>query len=265
MNQIFNLQRAYQFSLLKFNLNRKKLLISLGGIFGLIFIITFFMANILSEYNVSMMNNFHHGAYTLLIFAGAVWLAGHAYQDMNTSEKSITQLMIPASRFEKYLIPLVFTSLIWIVSISLVYLLYANALNGLWGLLFSKNFEVFSITELTNNIDWVELIQSYFLAHSIFFLGGLAFRTYPIGKTILTGFIVNVIFTSLAFITGLILFGNSLENFDWQEQNIIERYPEIFNEDNYRRLQFGVKVFFTTILPTIFYVAAYYKLKEREA
>ncbi len=237
-------------------------MISVGGAFALVFIITFFMAAYMNEYNYTAMNNFHQVAFVLLFFSGAIWIAGHAYQDMNTTEKATNQLMIPASRLEKFLVPWIFSSVFWILAISILYTLYASLLNSLWGLIFGLPFGFFDVLSLTRESDWWNLIQAYFLVHSAFFLGGLAFRTYPLGKTILSGFVVNILFTSIAAITGLILVGNNLEEFF--DSDIDEKIRVYINEDTARLLEHWVKVFFTLFLPLVFYTSAYFKLKERE-
>lgn len=263
MNQVFDNQRALNLTMLKFNLNRKLILIALASYLGLVFIITYFMAGNLDDFNISKMNGFHLVAMTILMFAGAVWVAGRAYQDMNTNEKSISQLMLPASTFEKYIIPLVITSLGWIIGVVLIYTLYANLLNGIWSVLYGLPigfYNPFNFPEMK----FGEAFQAFFLVHSIFFLGGLSFKTYPVLKTILAGFVVNLTFTVVMMITATALFGGGAGIIS--NNNEIEEYFErFFTPENIERVKTGVKWFFSIILPVIFYIAAFYKLKEKEA
>lgn len=263
MNQLFDYQRALNLTNLKFNLNKKLILIALASYMGLVFIITYFMAGNLDDFNSHKMNSFHLIAMSVLVFAGAVWVAGRAYQDMNTNEKAISQLMLPASTLEKYIIPLVISSLGWIIGVVAVYTIYANLLNGLWSVLYGIHpgfYNPFVFHEMKLS----EAFQAFFLVHSIFFLGGLSFKTYPVIKTILAGFVVNVSFTVVMMITATILFGGQAGIIS--NNNEIEAYfQQFFTPENIERVKTGVKLFFSIVLPVIFYIAAFYKLKEKEA
>lgn len=263
MNPIFDFTRAWNLTLLKLNLNRKSILIALAGYLGLVFIITYFMAGNMEPYNSASMNQFHLVSMIILVYAGAVWVAGRSYQDMNTTERSISQLMLPASRFEKFIVPLLFSSVVWMISVVIFYTLYVYVLNSIWGMIYGLDFGSFNPFDINNNEHLKEFVQAFFVTHSIFFLGGLSFRTYPISKTILTGFVINITFTVLFLITSTILFRENHFNISNDEQ--LKLYFEsLLTEENIESLSRWIKFIFAFLIPAILYTAAYYKLKERE-
>lgn len=263
MNPIFDINRAWNLTLLKLNLNRKSILIALAGYLGLVFIITYFMAGHLEAYNASSMNQFHLISMIILVFAGAVWVSGRSYQDMNTSEKSISQLMLPASRFEKFIVPLLFSSVVWIIGVVLFYTFYVYILNGIWGMIYGIDFGNFNPLAFNENQHLNEFVQAFFVTHSIFFLGGLSFKTYPISKTILAGFIINTTFSVLFMIVASILFQGDNGVFI-NDQALKLYFEEHMTVENIESLTRWVKFVFAFIIPAILYVTAYYKLKERE-
>lgn len=260
MNPIFDFTRAWNLTLLKLNLNKKSILIALAGYLGLVFIITYFMAGNMEPYNSASMNQFHLVSMVILVYAGAVWVAGRSYQDMNTTERSISQLMLPASRFEKFIVPLLFSSVVWMISVVIFYTLYVYVLNSIWGMIYGLDFGSFNPFDINNNEHLKEFVQAFFVTHSIFFLGGLSFRTYPISKTILAGFIINTAFSVLFLLTAMILFNGQ----EVHDQTLKLYFEERMTPENIEALSHWIKFIFAFLIPAILYTAAYYKLKERE-
>jgi hypothetical protein len=264
MNQIFDINRTMLFAKLKFSQNRKMLLIGLAGYFGLIFIITFFMAYGLNGNYAYVMNTFHTVAMGLLVGLGGIWVAGRSYQDMNSPEKSMAQIMVPASTFEKYIVPLIFSTVLWVFAITAIYQLYAFMLNGMWSGLFGKEFGFFNIFDLVHNPELFDSVKGYLLVHSIFFLGGIAFKRYPIAKTVLSMFVINICFTVIALVTMLILFGGFIEMGNMNNLVIENRLDQILNKDTIASMKLISELVFTIVIPIILYIAAFFKLKERE-
>jgi hypothetical protein len=253
------------FSKLKFNLSKKIFLISIGGFFSLIFIITFFMAYSISPGQEFYFDNFHTASFVFMLFAGTIFLAGRSYYDMNTPEKSLTQIMVPASTFEKFIIPAIATSLGWLIVSFLSYEVFAAFVNIVWSGLFGLSIELFNIFDLINNERLFEFSKGYLMVHSVFFLGATAFKKYPIAKTLLTGFLINVAFTFFTFLLIIIFFGTFNEfghNFDNNfRSHFFENY---FSIDFVKNLSKTVELIFTILIPSAIYIAAFFKLKERE-
>jgi hypothetical protein len=260
MNQTFDFQRSIAILKLSLLTNKKAILLAIGGFFGFVFITSFFIAN----GNPQHLTRMHVVFYIILLFGGVTLAAGRSFRHMNSPAKSIASLSLPASTFEKVLIPWLLTGIVWaLLSIS-SYLLIANLINGLWAVVFSFPFETFNPFTLPNQMgnSILEVYLPYFIIHSVFFLGAASFQKNPIPKTLLTGFLVNSTFTFVGLITIMILFGGMMGFGTTMDQAEIMNadFQYVFEE----RIPAIIKSIVVYVLPVIFYIAAFFKIKERE-
>jgi len=265
MNQILDINRLIMYTKVKISLSKRMFLISLAGYLGLTFIISFFIAVNIQGGSAEVLNNFHLVAYIVLLFIGSVFISGKAYHDMNTTEKSITQLMIPASNFEKFISPLLLTSIGWIIISFTSYMLFALTSNMIWSVVFDLNSWYFNLFEYFKHPGSSYIIKSFFIIHAIFFLGSATFKKYAIGKTALAMFIVQNSMSFLWMFVMLILFGsfNSFDSNDIAISNKLAEY-EWFSVESLGKLRMVGEAVVYLVLPTILYLTAYFKLKERE-
>lgn len=258
MNQIFDLSRAKLLANLNFATSKKVLLYTMAGFFGFVFTTSFFVAKNIPDSLEAM----HMIFFTLMLLGGVIFVAGRSYSQMNNIEKAISYLSIPASTFEKYVVPIVFTTIGWILATFLTYHIFAILINVIWSVVFQFeysgfNFFTFNLSGLNTN--W-EFLKIFFLIHSIFFLGSAAFKKNPIPKTLLTAFIVNSFFTFFGMLLVFIFFG-TFENLGEVMTHIIFKEIWIFQEQVMSKI---MEITFVYILPVIFYITAFFKLKERE-
>ncbi|MBI9034644.1 MAG: hypothetical protein JEZ03_09265 [Bacteroidales bacterium] len=266
MNQFFNNNRTFLYSRLKFNLNRKMLFLSLGGYFGVLFMISFIIAASFKTGTTDIFIPLHITSFLIMLFLGCAVIAGRSFQDMNTSEKALVQLMIPASGFEKFIVSAVFSSIGWIIISFVSYELFAILVNSFWSGVYGLEFTFFHTYSMPD-IDGEALkyiIYGYFGLHSFFFLGATAFKKYPIAKTALASFLINQAYSILFIITILILFG-SFTQFGESMDSIIDKLQAIDLEiEDIKRYSIIPEIILFYMLPITLYVAAYFKLKERE-
>ena len=276
MNQVYDFKRIILLARLKFNLNKKMLLLSVLGYFALLFIIGFFIAYSLRNATDStpFFTVFHYIGLPVMMVLGSVLFAAKSFQDMNTPEKSIGQILIPASTFEKLILPLVSTSLIWLVFSFVSYHVFSLLFNSAWVAAFGFNFEIFNGLKIFNIPMMFEIIMGYFLLHSMFLLGATAFKKYPIVKTILVGNIMQWAYSLFALLVIVILFG-SMESFGQAMESLgdilknkewfIDRY--VYNGVEIEMMGYKMRYFWRfmmLLLTVVLYVTAYFKLKERE-
>ncbi len=260
MNQIIDWQRSAALLKLNFHLRKRGVLLAVAGFYGFVFLVSFFVA----RHSPPALEKMHLLFYFILLYGGAAFIAGNAFRNMNNPAKSISYLSLPASVFEKYLIPWLITGIAWAVVSILSYIAVAALFNGLWSVLLQFPYEFFNpfTIKLEDLPSVAEPYLPYMLIHSVFFLGAAAFRKYPIPKTLLAGFIVNSIFTFISLFTMLILFGDIIRFSEemgtiyFQNPDFVRFFSVILPEI--------VRVAFLYVIPVILYVAAYFKLKERE-
>jgi hypothetical protein len=259
MNQTFDINRTSALLKLNIRLNQKPFLLSIAGFFGFVFVISFFVA----YFSPHALTGMHTFFYFTLLYGGVALMAGQSYSHLNTTEKSIASISLPASTFEKYFVPWILSSIIWAIVAIASYLMFAMLINGFWSVAFGFSYQAFNPFEIQLGPENSEfLYKGYFLIHSIFFLGATAFQKYSIPKTLLASFIIQNAVGVVLALFGIFLFGgygqlnvdmNSPEN--WQPEF------EYFFTEFLPRL---VKITFAYAIPIILYVAAFFKLKERE-
>ncbi|MEA3444759.1 MAG: hypothetical protein U9R19_08550 [Bacteroidota bacterium] len=259
MNQTFDINRTIALLKLNLNLNKKAISLAIAGFFAFVFITSFFVAN-----NVpAALNQMHIIFYFILLLGGTALIAGRSFWHINSTEKSIAHLSLPASTFEKYFVPWLLSGIIWAIASITVYIFYAMMINGLWSGVMGFEYVAFNPFDFGNIENHQnEIYYAYFTVHSAFFLGATAFQKHAIAKTLLAGFVINSVFTFVNLIVLMIIFGG------FTDFNVTIDNPENW-QDNFRMffediLPRLVKYSFVYILPVIFYIAAFFKLKERE-
>ena len=265
MNQVFDFKRMILFARLKFNLNKKILLLSVLGYFAFVFIVSFFISYNIDSRIISVLNGFHYGALGFMLIAGTIFLAGRSFQDMNTSERSLSQILVPSSTLEKFIVPLIFTSIGWLIFSVLSYELFALLINGLWSIIFGFQFEALNIFEFMSLQYFWDILFTYFFLHSVFFLGSAAFKKYPIAKTILVNFLINWGYAVLMLLLIMILFGG-FESFGVSMEALAEniKLKEWLNIENIEQKARVYRSIAFVVLSLLLYVTAFFKLKERE-
>lgn len=231
----------------------------------MLFVISFFVAYHLPDNEWNIMLNFWNVTFNIMLFGGAVFFGGRAYTEMNSPAKSIEQLMIPASVFEKFIIPLLITSFGWLLFTTISFQVFVLITDALWSGLFHLKLGFYNVFEMLSSPIYTQALKFYFFTHSVFFLGATAFKKYAIAKTALATFIIQNGVNLLGLIFILILFGNLID-FGIAVDATFRR-PEIHNWiENGGLMQMTHWVYWITalVLPIIFYVAAYFKVKERE-
>lgn len=259
MNQIFDINRTIALLKLNLSLNKKAILLAIAGFFGFVFITSFFVAT-----NVpSGLGTMHTIFYFIFLYGGVVFIAGRSFGHLNSTEKSIAHLSLPASTFEKYFIPWLLSGIVWAIVAIVMYLFYAMLINGLWSGVMDFTYEAFNPFALRMGPESAnQAYLPFFLVHSVFFLGAAAFQKHPIPKTLLAGFIIQSLFTFLNLLFVMSLFGG------FGDFNMTMNSPESWEPDfNYFFIDFlprFVKTAFVYVIPVIFYIAAFFKIKERE-
>ncbi len=261
MNQIFDMKRAIMASKLSFNLNKKMLVIGLGGYLGLTFIITFFIAYYTEiQFVDKALNGFLFAAYAFMLFVGSIVLSGRAFQNLNSPERSIAQLMMPTSTFEKFILPLIYTSLGWLLLSFTVFGIFGFLTNELWDIAFNLQIETFNIFNFLPHTSTIRFVEALFFIHSIFFLGAVSFKKYPLAKTALATFIINMVFVIFTLVLIMVLFGS----FEFYGETMESIYDIYLNDELIERFGKVMKNVFVYLAPGMLYLIAYFKLKERE-
>ena len=190
MNHTFNVNRF--FLLLKKDLLQgyKTLLITIGAVTGATVFLLFISSS--GEGGAKV----HMGFFLPILWLGGLILTSMVFKEAHSIHTIHGWLMTPASRLEKFLQKLMFTTVLFILAL-LGAFFAATALNSLiYRLFLNRRPPLFNPFQ-----SWVWInIGHYLIVQSMFFLGAVWFRKYNFVKTVLT---LNILQAGMALFLGL--------------------------------------------------------------
>jgi len=245
MNNIINLSRFGK--LLKSDLISKKssiLTITLTIVGVLLFY------NLVLPYNILSVN-YHPTGFIFLLFLGGIWISSRGFKHLHDKASNYFYLTLPCSNFEKFLVKLVLTSIIYAVAILALYTFFYWVLAAISLVFFRHNY--FIVTPFLTTT-W-KTIWLYIVVQSIFLLGSIYFKKLPLIKTILTAACVGIIlFILLAIIAKAFFNGFLISAFPWTP-HLISTHSATIRAFHY---------IFWILLAPFCWVVTYFRLKEIE-
>lgn len=203
----------------------------------------------------------HEGTFSTLLFIGGIIYTSRVFSSFYRRDWNVSTLMLPASLLEKWLTQLLLSTLGWVVFSLVTYMLFSLASWGLNLLLWQNRIPLFMPGAGTG-----ELILTYLVSQSLFFLGSAVFRKAAFFKTLLSTVGIMVVLGLL-----MLLF---LRIFFWEESSALLREGESYwmtlNPDEGRFMgparvwEVLGKIFYFGILPLYCWLTALVRLKEVE-
>lgn len=245
-------------------------LMSIGVIAGIIF--CFYAFNIGSNYSdiknesvqVYSVLNFRSPLFCVLGIFFATVISSSYFADLGSKTKAIFELMIPASRLEKFLVGIFYTVVVSISSYLLIYYLIDLAfVSYLRGSGPAIRTEVNSLGEQVTvefwpyyfSVDYPRgvfyLCFLPFLLNAVFLLGGIVFKSYQYIKTAISLVVYCVIWMS--FFVYLM---------KKQTEHTVPHMDDSYWSDVYHI--FGLITVAGIVLTLIFWGLAFLRLKEKE-
>lgn len=260
----------------QFNINRFLLVLkrdifenfktALFGILTILSILSFIllMTTFASESDSHLLNITWPKFYHIGFWVTGILISGMAFSDFRNKEKTMSYLMIPATSLEKFLSILLLVT----VGFVLVYTSVFGVFNLLNSLIISSISDSLSLAFFNpfNSYVWIT-IAVFIPIQSVFLAGAATFQKIPIFYTALYFFIFMLIYGAIAFIliryyTGGLSFTGIGDN-----DNIVfsstNGLPSEMSIENISSIK-AFKFFFTYLLAPIFWVVAWFKLKEKE-
>jgi len=249
MNKYFVIHRFVNLLKRELNTNLKRNLLVVGAMFSILTIVAFFRfeigQGIKSE---ATFLKFHNWIFIAMLFIGGAFITSFSFIELRNKVNAHLYLMTPGSSLEKLLVNLVISLFGYFLFLTLFYFLYSFAFNWVTSALYDYQFGNLNFRDK----DLFDAIQVYAAVHSVFLLGAISFRKYPVILTPIVVFILNFAVLGFAKLTEYIIFGN----FDFYNQFLLTKVSSIM--DIYARI---IVVF---VLPPVFWFITYLKLKEKE-
>lgn len=276
MNSVFDFKRWLLYVSKHWHENKRKYLLSLGAIGGLM-ILWYSFLMIVNPKN-ALEGNMQLATYFVGLFLTGCLYASLVFSELSEGPKAMHYLLTPASLLEKLLGAMLYGILLFFVCYTIVFyavdVIMVKVANGVAQAVMEREHKPFNHpAEVMNvfvspdrsdvNINFF-LLLIYFGIQSIFLLGSIYFEKYHFIKTLVSGLIV---FLVLIFFMHKVLGSFMPEGgfnkpftdyliYDYQNGQLSVQLPEWFSM---------IMLFLTKYaLAPCLWVVAYFRLKEKE-
>lgn len=255
MNQTFNLSRFLKYASYQFGMHKKIIGLGIAGAFSALII---FLILLLSTKNALTIDNWKI-TFFILFSLGACLIIGHAFPYYRQKEKAISNIMLPASVFEKFIFEYVSRIVLYVIIFPILFTLAAKLATPLAEFINDQaiitSFSLSSMFKVKAAAEFLPTLFTFiFLTSSAFlFAGSAAFNKYPLVKTII---FLAVVFALgggyFYFLIEKLRLGNGIAY-------LIESSPIAPEENALKALYITLVVFIASSL-----TYAFFKLKEKE-
>jgi hypothetical protein len=151
----------------------------------------------------------HSIVFMLYLFLGGAIITSHSFRDLHAPETTMNWLTVPASKLEKLLVMLWFTSLGYALFLIVLFTLASPVVEGVLRLFFGRNNPLFRPFQ----VDHFQSIAGYMLVQSLFFLGSAYFKSHPFIKTFLALCLVHLALFLFALLVLRVVFFDFFDGF----------------------------------------------------
>jgi hypothetical protein len=205
MNAVFDLNRWLLYIGKHWNENKKRYLLSLGAIGGLL-VLWFSFLMIVNPGNPMSYGIQIVTYYVGLYLTGCIY-ASLVFSDLSDGPKAITYLLVPASLFEKLLSTILYGVIIYFICYTLIFYVVDFTMVKVSNGIVSARAEhdhsityhakevanVFVPKHFASENELVYFLLGYFAIQSIFLLGSVYFEKFQFIKTLVGGLIVFLV------------------------------------------------------------------------
>lgn len=254
MSSIFDINRTKSLIIRQLCFNTNGFLIGFGAVIG---ILVFIISLTLIFGHVTLTSGAFFGSVMPTLFIMGYIATSTIYNELRTPQRGYLFLMLPASTFEKLLVPWLISSLIYILA-SIAAMLVINLLLICVSFLFGTNpVEVFNPFVLSQ----LKLYAIYLVTQPVFILGAIYFKRFHFLKTILTIFVFTFIVSMFTvFVVNLAVFHGFHGSINISNGELPDNIQNFFSH----KFVPIVKTIYWYVLPPFFLIVSYLRLQERE-
>lgn len=251
MNKYFSFSRFTKLLRKEAQINIKRdllIIVAMYSLFTIIMSLVFQFGS--GDYSSDVLENLHFIAFTVMFFIGGFFTASFSFIELRNKMKSHFYLLTPVSNLEKFAANWLISFVGYVLFMLITYLVYSNIFN-----LIALKIYGIQFLPLDMHSERFSFILSIFaFVHSVFFLGSVSFKKYPIIFTPIVWFLIA---TALSF------FNKLVEKIVFAHTHIKEDIPLDFDDfkENYETL---LKLILFCVLPIVIWYITYLKLKEKE-
>lgn len=274
MNSYFNLNRWLLYIGKHWNENKKRYLLSLAAVGGLLVLWYSFVMIVDKSYPLIL--NMQAITYFVGLFLTGCLFASIQFNDLADGPKGISYLLLPASIFEKLLSAILFSIVLYFICYTAVYYIVDFIMVKLSNSMMLTRYEetrsgnyvpqeivnVFVSPFSSVNLFYYVLII-YFSIQSIFLLGSVYFAKYSYIKTLIWGLIVFLV---------LVFWEHKIVDSFMPHGSFFKPFTTYRVTENGKELMIRLPEWISSILlflmmyslPPILWIVTYFRLKEKE-
>jgi hypothetical protein len=274
MNSYFNLNRWLLYIGKHWNENKKRYLMSLGAVGGLL--VLWYSFVIIVDKSHPLKIDMQVIAYYVGLFLTGCLFASIQFSELSDGPKGISYLLLPASMLEKLLSAILFSVVLYFICYTAVYyiidFIMVKLSNSITAAQYEETHRVgFHPQEIANifvsrdtpvNL-YFYLLIIYFSVQSIFLLGSVYFSKHSYIKTLVWGLIVFLI---------LVIWEHNIVESFMPHGSFFKPFTVYRITENGKDLMVHLPEWISTILvflmtyalPPLLWVVTYLRLKEKE-
>jgi len=208
--------------------------------------------------DVPIDTGFQSGVFVSFLLLSGTIFTSTIFADLGDKKKAVASLTLPASQFEKYLVAWLYSYLLFVIVYSVAFYLIAY---------FAINIKHFPghPAEIINVFrrPLIEMYLLYAFLHSVAFFGAIFFDKLHFIKTAFVFFISLAIFTLInQFILSQLLSKNVAATVIFGDLRVMNDGRDI--NINITQQEDSFLLCLLTVLAVIIWLAAYYRLKEKQ-
>lgn len=251
-NKHFNISRFSNMLKRELYSNLKHYLLIIGAMYSIFTIIVFLIFQFGEKpTSQEILNEFHLWTFGVMLFIGGVFITSLSFIDLRSKMKAHFYLLTPSSTFEKFLINLVITLIGYMTFMIVSYFVYSHLFNWIVDTAYSIPFKAIDFS----NKELLIAFKVFVFVHSLFYLGSVYFKKFPLILTPIATFII---------VSLLMIFSQILKKIIFQCVDI-ESQVDAANMEDFLNLYKDIgKIILFYVLPPIFWYITYLKLNEKE-
>ncbi len=257
LHDIFDLKRFSYYLKKEIFLIGKQSLLGAGALFIIMLIL--FSVTALRIPVQAELTKIHMVIFSFFILFGGFIYTAQIFKDLNTTGNSYFFLTLPSSNFEKLLASLIISSLGFSLLYTGTFLIYVGVANEIHSLVHGTDFVYLDF----ENSHLLKSLQSYWVCQSIFLLGAIAFKSKNFIKTIVSAFLIVLVGFIIVSLLGAIFVYPAYTDDQLSMESIFKAYKHGLEKD-WDDITTVINWATLYLLAPVLWVAAYFKLKERE-
>jgi hypothetical protein len=251
-NKHFNISRFKNIFKRELHSNLKFNLLIIGAMFSIFTIIIFLVFQFGNKpTSQEVLDEFHIWTFGIMLYVGGIFISSFSFADLRSKMKAHFYLLTPCSNFEKFLANLLISLFGYMIFMFVAYFAYSHLFNWIVEAAYNIPFKDIDYS----NKELLIAINVFVFVHSMFYLGSVSFKKYPLILTPIATFIM---------VSALMILSQILKKIIFPGVDIDSQVNNVHFEDFFNTYQSIGRVILFYVLPPIFWYMTYLKLNEKE-